>query len=100
MLTFLLQVYLFSGIRNKTVLEFPSLQSFKKKAKPQTKQLQLPFHWQGTGHVVLDGFLYYHKADTPNQILKVCACTEVTITTNLELWRWNRFVIHVADQVV
>ncbi|KAF6737026.1 Olfactomedin-like protein 1 [Oryzias melastigma] len=64
------KVYLFSGIRNKTVLEFPSLQSFKKKAKPQTKQLQLPFHWQGTGHVVLDGFLYYHKADTPNQILK------------------------------
>ncbi|RVE71443.1 hypothetical protein OJAV_G00051710 [Oryzias javanicus] len=64
------KVYLFSGIRNNTVLEFPSLQSFKKKAKPQTKQLQLPFHWQGTGHVVLDGFLYYHKADTANQILK------------------------------
>uniref|UniRef100_A0A3B3HMR8 Olfactomedin-like domain-containing protein n=1 Tax=Oryzias latipes TaxID=8090 RepID=A0A3B3HMR8_ORYLA len=64
------KVYLFSGIRNNTVLQFPSLQSFKKKTKPQTKLLQLPFHWQGTGHVVHHGFLYYHMADTPNQILK------------------------------
>uniref|UniRef100_A0A8C7Z566 Olfactomedin-like domain-containing protein n=1 Tax=Oryzias sinensis TaxID=183150 RepID=A0A8C7Z566_9TELE len=64
------KVYLFSGIRNNTVLQFPSLQSFKKKTKPQTKLLQLPFHWQGTGHVVHDGFLYYHMVDTPNQILK------------------------------
>ncbi|XP_041852136.1 olfactomedin-like protein 3A [Melanotaenia boesemani] len=65
------KVYLLSGIRNNTVLEYVSLESFKEKTSTSpTKELQLPFHWQGTGHVVYNGFLYYHRADTPNQILK------------------------------
>ncbi|KAM7396251.1 hypothetical protein PAMP_019308 [Pampus punctatissimus] len=66
------QVYLLSGIRNNTLLEYVSLQSFTERtAMPPPKVMQLPFPWQGTGHVVYNGFLYYHKADTPNQILKV-----------------------------
>ncbi|XP_038550450.1 olfactomedin-like protein 3A [Micropterus salmoides] len=66
------KVYLLSGIRNDTVLEYDSLQSFTERtATPPAKVVQLPFHWQGTGHVVFNGFLYCHKADTPNQILKV-----------------------------
>ncbi|TKS73002.1 Olfactomedin-like protein 1 [Collichthys lucidus] len=66
------KVYLLSGIRNNTVLEFVSLQSFAERiTTPPAKVLQLPFHWQGTGHVVYNGFLYCHKADTPNQIQKV-----------------------------
>lgn len=65
------KVYLLSGIRNNTVLEYVSLESFiEKTSTSPTKELQLPFHWQGTGHVVYNGFLYYHRADTPNQILK------------------------------
>uniref|UniRef100_A0A665TT60 Olfactomedin like 1 n=2 Tax=Echeneis naucrates TaxID=173247 RepID=A0A665TT60_ECHNA len=66
------KVYLLSGIRNNTLLEYVSLQSFTERTtNPPPKVVQLPAHWQGTGHVVYDGFLYYHKADTPNQILKV-----------------------------
>ncbi|KAG7214867.1 hypothetical protein INR49_005135 [Caranx melampygus] len=66
------KVYLLSGIRNNTLLEYVSLQSFTERTTtPPAKVLQLPAEWQGTGHVVYNGFLYYHKADTPNQILKV-----------------------------
>ncbi|XP_072291058.1 olfactomedin-like protein 3 [Eucyclogobius newberryi] len=66
------KVYLMSGIRNNTVLEYVSLTSFTEKSlTPAAKALQLPFHWQGTGQVVYNGFLYVHKADTPNEILKV-----------------------------
>ncbi|XP_070763828.1 olfactomedin-like protein 3A [Enoplosus armatus] len=66
------KVYLLSGIRNNSLLEYVSLQSFTERTTtPAAKVVQLPFYWQGTGHVVLNGFLYCHKADTPNQILKV-----------------------------
>ncbi|XP_028264050.1 olfactomedin-like protein 1 [Parambassis ranga] len=65
-------VYLLSGIRNNTVLQYSSLQSFTERTSaPPEKVLQLPFQWQGSGHVVYNGFLYCHKADTPNEILKV-----------------------------
>ncbi|XP_053742726.1 olfactomedin-like protein 3A isoform X2 [Synchiropus splendidus] len=65
------KIYLLSGVRNHTLLEFGSLQSFSSNATPPPRVLQLPASWQGTGHVVYGGFLFYHKADTPNQILKV-----------------------------
>ncbi|XP_074534194.1 olfactomedin-like protein 3A [Halichoeres trimaculatus] len=66
------KVYLLSGIRNITLVEYASLHSFTERTQtPPAKVLQLPFHWQGTGHVVYNGFIYYHKADTPNQIMKV-----------------------------
>lgn len=66
------KVYLMSGIRNDTLLEYDSLRSFTEKTiGPAPKEVQLPVHWQGTGQVVYDGFLYLHKADTPNQIIKI-----------------------------
>nr|XP_020460051.1 olfactomedin-like protein 1 [Monopterus albus] len=66
------KVYLLSGIHNDTLLEYASLQSFAERTTTSpVKAIQLPFHWQGTGHIVYNGFLYYHKADTPNQIVKV-----------------------------
>uniref|UniRef100_A0A3Q3XA83 Olfactomedin-like domain-containing protein n=1 Tax=Mola mola TaxID=94237 RepID=A0A3Q3XA83_MOLML len=56
-------VYLLSGIRNNTLLEYVSLQSFTERTTTlPVKVLQLPFFWQGTGHVVYSGFLYYHKS--------------------------------------
>uniref|UniRef100_A0A3P8SEZ3 Olfactomedin-like domain-containing protein n=1 Tax=Amphiprion percula TaxID=161767 RepID=A0A3P8SEZ3_AMPPE len=64
------KVFLLSGIRNNSVLQFGSLQSFIETSSPE-KVLLLPVQWQGSGHVVYDGFFYCHKADTPNQILKV-----------------------------
>uniref|UniRef100_A0A672PYC9 Olfactomedin like 1 n=1 Tax=Sinocyclocheilus grahami TaxID=75366 RepID=A0A672PYC9_SINGR len=44
------KIYFFSGTRNI---------------------IHLPFPWHGTGHVVYNGFVYYHSADTNNEILKV-----------------------------
>ncbi|XP_061825778.1 olfactomedin-like protein 3 [Nerophis lumbriciformis] len=66
------KVFVLSGIRNDTLLEYESLQSFLDKTPaPPAKVIQLPSPWQGTGHMVYNGFLYYHRADTLNQILKV-----------------------------
>ncbi|KAM3609619.1 uncharacterized protein V6R79_017800 [Siganus canaliculatus] len=66
------KVYMLSGIRNNTLLEFVSLQSFTEKVPTSpARVVQLPHHWQGTGPIVYNGYLYYHKAETPNQILKV-----------------------------
>uniref|UniRef100_UPI0037E7C252 olfactomedin-like protein 1 n=1 Tax=Semicossyphus pulcher TaxID=241346 RepID=UPI0037E7C252 len=78
------KVYLLSGIRNSTLLEYASLHSFTERSiTPPAKVLQLPFHWQGTGHVVYNGFLYYHKADTPNQILKVDLLNSTVVDSTL-----------------
>lgn len=67
------KVYFLSGLRNDTLLEYPSLSSFTEigGSGNSTRVVKLPSHWQGTGHVVYKGFLYYHKADTLNQIVKV-----------------------------
>ncbi|XP_037308464.2 olfactomedin-like protein 3A [Pungitius pungitius] len=66
------KVYMLSGIHNNTLLEYASVHSFTESTTtPPVKVVELPSHWQGTGQVVYNGFLYYHKADTPNQILKV-----------------------------
>ncbi|XP_056273526.1 olfactomedin-like protein 3A [Pseudoliparis swirei] len=66
------KVYLLSGIRNDTLNEYVSLHSFTERTTtPPVREVRLPSDWQGTGQVVYNGFLYYHKADTPNQIVKV-----------------------------
>ncbi|XP_023671875.1 olfactomedin-like protein 3A [Paramormyrops kingsleyae] len=66
------KVYFFSGTRNSTFLEFSNLQAFTKQNSTQgALMVQLPFPWQGTGHAVYHGFVYYHKAGTVNEIVKV-----------------------------
>lgn len=66
------KVYYFYGIKNDTLIEFPSLKIFHESNFLQkSNTIQLPFPWQGTGHVIYNGFVYYHQADTANRILKV-----------------------------
>lgn len=78
------KVYLMSGIRNNTLLEYVSLKSFTEKAvTPAAKELHLSVHWQGTGQVVYNGFLFLHKADTPNQIVKVDLLNGTVVDTTL-----------------
>ncbi|XP_029952114.1 olfactomedin-like protein 3A [Salarias fasciatus] len=78
------KVYLLSGVQNDTVLEFDSLQSFVEQGgSPGARQLQLPAHWQGSGHTVHNGFLYFHKADTHNQILKVDLLNRTVVDSTL-----------------
>ncbi|XP_062245229.1 olfactomedin-like protein 3 [Platichthys flesus] len=78
------KVYLLSGVRNDTLLEYVSLQSFSERTTSSSaKVVKLPSHWQGTGHVVYNGFLYFHKADTPNQILKVDLSNSTVVDNTL-----------------
>ncbi|CAL8263355.1 unnamed protein product [Merluccius merluccius] len=66
------KLYFLSGLRNDTLLEYTSVKSFTEgSSKHSPKEVKLPSYWQGTGHMVYKGFLFYHKADTPNQIVKV-----------------------------
>ncbi|XP_071378804.1 olfactomedin-like protein 3 [Centroberyx affinis] len=76
------KVYFLSGLRNKTLLEYVSLRSFTEGTQ-LAKVVELPFHWQGTGHVVYNRFLYYHRADTPNQILKVDLVNSTVVDSTL-----------------
>ncbi|XP_067091398.1 olfactomedin-like protein 3 [Osmerus mordax] len=78
------KIYFFSGTRNSTVLEFPSLKVFTQvNSSHRALSMQLPHPWQGTGHVVYNGFLYYHKADTPNRILKVFLQNQTVVDSML-----------------
>ena len=66
------QLYFLSGLRNDTLLEYTSVKSFTEgSSRHSPKEVKLPSYWQGTGHMVYKGFLFYHKADTTNQIVKV-----------------------------
>ncbi|KAK3535614.1 hypothetical protein QTP70_017804 [Hemibagrus guttatus] len=66
------KIYFFSGSRNNTLLQFGSLKSFTdSNTTIKPKVIQLPRPWQGTGHAVYDGFVYYQNADTQNEVLKV-----------------------------
>ncbi|TSQ92659.1 Olfactomedin-like protein 1 [Bagarius yarrelli] len=66
------KIYFFSGSRNNTLLQFSSLKTFTdSNSTSKAKVIQLPRPWQGTGHTVYDGFVYYHNADTRNEVLKV-----------------------------
>ncbi|XP_071770974.1 olfactomedin-like protein 3 [Centroberyx gerrardi] len=76
------KVYFLSGLRNNTLLEYVSLRSFTEGTQP-AKVVELPFHWQGTGHVVYNRFLYYHRAETPNQILKVDLLNSTVVDSTL-----------------
>ncbi|XP_061078700.1 olfactomedin-like protein 1 [Conger conger] len=66
------KIYFFSGVKNSTLLEFSSMKAFAGANATQTaRRVQLPFPWQGTGHAVYRGFLYYHRAGSANEVLKV-----------------------------
>ncbi|KAL2093997.1 hypothetical protein ACEWY4_011309 [Coilia grayii] len=66
------QIFYFDGTRNDTLVKFPSLKTFHDSNSTQkASTIQLPHPWQGTGHAILNGSVYYHQAGTTNRIIKV-----------------------------
>lgn len=65
------KVYLLIGSRNKIVWEFANMRAFMEDStKPAPRKLLLPHSWQGSGHVLYKGFLYFHNQGTSNEIIK------------------------------
>ncbi|XP_026520608.1 olfactomedin-like protein 1 [Notechis scutatus] len=65
------KIYFFTGTKNKIVMEFANIRSFAESGEKQpTRRIALPFPWQGTGHAIYNGFLFYHKYGSLNEIIK------------------------------
>ncbi|KAL6483474.1 hypothetical protein MHYP_G00083460 [Metynnis hypsauchen] len=65
------KVYVFNGTSEDTVYEFNSVKALS--ASPgvsKGKQITLPYAWNGTGHAVYDGFLYYISERSELQVVK------------------------------
>ncbi|XP_074855007.1 olfactomedin-like protein 1 [Carettochelys insculpta] len=66
-----LKVYFLSGAKKNVILEFANIQAFTERNHKRTpRRVNLPFSWQGTGHVIYNGFLFYHKYGSLNEIVK------------------------------
>uniref|UniRef100_A0A8C8SUT2 Olfactomedin like 1 n=1 Tax=Pelusios castaneus TaxID=367368 RepID=A0A8C8SUT2_9SAUR len=66
-----LKIYFLSGFKNNVILEFSNIRSFMEwNNKLRARRVNLPFLWQGTGHVMYNGFLFYHRYGSLNEIVK------------------------------
>eukprot|EP00062_Callorhinchus_milii_P003904 gi/632941668/ref/XP_007885987.1/ PREDICTED: olfactomedin-like protein 1 [Callorhinchus milii] len=65
------RIYFLSGTDNNVLSEFANIRAFTDSAYLRSAQnTVLPYGWRGTGHTVYNGFLYFHKNDTGNEIIK------------------------------
>ncbi|XP_048343012.1 olfactomedin-like protein 1 [Sphaerodactylus townsendi] len=65
------KIYFLTGTKNKIVLEFANIRVFTESSDTQSaRRVALPFPWQGTGHTVYNGFLFYHRHGSLNEIIK------------------------------
>ncbi|XP_061469106.1 olfactomedin-like protein 1 [Rhineura floridana] len=65
------KIYFLTGVKNKTIMEFANIRAFTQNGEKQSaRRVTLPFPWQGTGHAIYNGFLFYHKFGSLNEIIK------------------------------
>ncbi|XP_005046373.1 PREDICTED: olfactomedin-like protein 1 isoform X2 [Ficedula albicollis] len=65
------KIYLLSGSVNNVILEFANIMAFMEDNQSlKARRVPLPLPWEGTGHVVYQGFLFYHRHGSLNEIIK------------------------------
>ncbi|NWX93488.1 OLFL1 protein, partial [Nothoprocta pentlandii] len=65
------KIYLLSGSVNNVILEFANILSFMESNHTQrARRVTLPLPWKGTGHAIYQGFLFYHRYGSLNEIIK------------------------------
>ncbi|KAF7696173.1 olfactomedin-like protein 3B [Silurus meridionalis] len=65
------KVYVFNGTSEDTLYEFSSVKELSASSgMSKGKQITLPMAWNGTGHAVYDGFLYYVTERSELQVIK------------------------------
>uniref|UniRef100_A0A663FGQ9 Olfactomedin like 1 n=1 Tax=Aquila chrysaetos chrysaetos TaxID=223781 RepID=A0A663FGQ9_AQUCH len=56
------KIYLLNGSVNNVILEFANIMTFMESNHTlKARRVTLPFPWEGTGHVIYQGFLFYHR---------------------------------------
>ncbi|XP_053882610.1 olfactomedin-like protein 1 [Malaclemys terrapin pileata] len=66
-----MKIYFLSGSKNNVILEFANIRAFTERNHKLTpRRVNLPSSWQGTGHVMYNGFLFYHRYGSLNEIVK------------------------------
>ncbi|NWV11553.1 OLFL1 protein, partial [Ptilonorhynchus violaceus] len=65
------KIYLLSGSVNDVILEFANIMTFMENNQTlKARRVPLPFPWEGTGHIIYQGFLFYHRYGSLNEIIK------------------------------
>ncbi|NXI77296.1 OLFL1 protein, partial [Rhipidura dahli] len=65
------KIYLLSGSVNNVILEFANIMAFMENNHTlRARRVPLPLPWEGTGHVIYQGFLFYHRHGSLNEIIK------------------------------
>ncbi|XP_076840022.1 olfactomedin-like protein 3B [Brachyhypopomus gauderio] len=65
------KVYVFNGTSEDTLYEFSSVKELSvSSGMSKGKAITLPYAWDGTGHAVYDGFLYYMSERSELQVIK------------------------------
>ncbi|NWI38246.1 OLFL1 protein, partial [Picathartes gymnocephalus] len=65
------KIYLLSGSVNNVILEFANIMTFMENNQTvKARRVPLPLPWEGTGHVIYQGFLFYHRHGSLNEIVK------------------------------
>ncbi|XP_023784917.1 olfactomedin-like protein 1 [Cyanistes caeruleus] len=65
------KIYLLSGSVNNVVWEFANIMAFMESNQTlKAGRVPLPLPWEGTGHVIHQGFLFYHRHGSLNEIIK------------------------------